>query len=133
VHDNEHQLAAAFLRQLPSPWTAGSVTAQKLAPLLLTVAAAKGWQLDDALAAKLTENPGGVHNYRAVLPGRIEDLPQRQQGAKAAPSLPRWCRKCADGDPAAADDPSMRQITNADGRPIPCPECSIQATQSHAA
>jgi hypothetical protein len=84
--------AAAFLEALPEPWTAGPKTARDLAPLLLEHATAQGWQPDDALIAKLTENPDGIHNYRAVLQTRIEDLPKRPT-AKPAATAPK-CGEC---------------------------------------
>ncbi|MDQ0847710.1 hypothetical protein [Streptomyces sp. V1I6] len=69
--------ADRFLQELPSPWTAGRVTARKLAPLLATTAADQGWELDDALVSQLTRNPEGVKRFPATLRVRIEDLPRR--------------------------------------------------------
>jgi hypothetical protein len=95
-HDNEATLtAAAFLQDLPAPWTAGRRTAQTLAPLLLDIATAQGWPLDHQLAAKLTENAGGINNYPAVLRKRIEDLPKRPT-AEQATTAPK-CGECDEG------------------------------------
>lgn len=75
----DEAVAAAehFLQELPRPWTAGRVTAKKLAPLLAVTAADQGWELDAALVAELTQNPDGVKRFPATLKSRIEDLPRR--------------------------------------------------------
>lgn len=75
----DEAVAAAehFLQELPRPWTAGRVTAKKLAPLLAMVAVDQGWELDDELVAELTKNPEGVKRFPATLKARIEDLPRR--------------------------------------------------------
>jgi hypothetical protein len=75
----DEAVAAAehFLQELPHPWTAGRVTARKIAPLLAVAAADQGWELDDALVAQLTQNPEGVKRFPATLRARIEDLPRR--------------------------------------------------------
>jgi hypothetical protein len=114
---------------LPGPWAAGRKTAQRLAPKLLDAAEAQGWDLDDALAAQLTENPDGVHRYAAVLASRIDDLPlraavartaRRVPSAPAATALPTWC---ADLD--CDKDTRIRAVTDADGFvfSVPCPDC----------
>ncbi|MFI0220170.1 hypothetical protein [Streptomyces lydicus] len=77
---NDEQIAAAmdFLQELPEPWQAGPRTAKKLAPTLATIAAERSWKLDDTLAKKLTENPGGIRSYPKVLAIRIQDLPHKR-------------------------------------------------------
>ncbi|MFI0218812.1 hypothetical protein [Streptomyces lydicus] len=77
---NDEQIAAAmdFLQELPEPWQAGPTTAKKLAPTLATIAAERSWKLDDALAKKLTKNPGGIRSYAKVLAIRIQDLPHKR-------------------------------------------------------
>lgn len=94
VRNDEQQLAAAFLRNLPTPWTAGPASANALAPLLLNAVADTGWQLDADLAAKLTENPDGINNFRAVLRARIGDLPPRVVAATTRPGRPACCPEC---------------------------------------
>jgi hypothetical protein len=125
--------AVEFLRALPSPWGVGRVTAQAMAPLLLQSLTDTGWNLDSALVAKLTENPGGVRSPHAVLPLRIADLPKRSQPAPRRSAIPDWCGQCAGGDPMAKTEPSMRWIDTADGATVPCPECSLQAHRTPAA
>lgn len=120
--------AALFLEKLPAPWTVGPKTARDLAPLLLDCATAQGWQPNGALTAKLTENPGGVTNYAAVLRARIADLPKkataRQHAGPAA--VQPWCGHCGDGRTAARSNIHLR--TTDDGRH--CPECHPNATRS---
>jgi hypothetical protein len=113
--------AIAFLQNLSAPWTVGRVTAKALAPDLLDVIAEQGWQLDDTLAAKLTENPNGINNHRSVLRIRIGDLPKAPaQPAHRGPTLPRWCGNCGDGNPAAEFNAKFRLET---GSKKPCPNC----------
>lgn len=89
--------AHAFLEALPTPWTAGRVTARQLAPLLAEAAQAQGWCFDDALLRQLTRNPNGISNFAAVLKRRIEDLPkkpteQQRTGQPTGPRpMPPWC------------------------------------------
>ncbi|MCX4525268.1 hypothetical protein OG982_06115 [Streptomyces sp. NBC_01551] len=69
---------AGFLLSLPAPWTPDPAAAQGLAPLLTHRARTRGWLLDDALAARLTEAPViPVRSYPAVLSARIRRLPRR--------------------------------------------------------
>ncbi|MDX3229404.1 hypothetical protein [Streptomyces sp. ME19-01-6] len=121
-HDEQQQHAAVeYLRSLPAPWSAGRRTAANLAPLLLAAAADTGWQLDEQLATKLTENAGGITNYAAVLRKRIEDLPRlHQPRASVGPTLPPWCGQC-DGP-----DLSDRWRSTATGE-IKCPDCNPHA------
>ncbi|MFD7233583.1 hypothetical protein [Streptomyces sp. NPDC059881] len=85
--DNQVQAAYDFLQDLPNPWRAGRATARKLAPQLAEAAAEQGWELDDALAKKLTETPEGIKRYPSVLARRIEDLPRR--GRQPTPAQQR--------------------------------------------
>lgn len=124
--------AADFLRNLPSPWTVGKVTAEALASLLLQSLADTGWHLDADLAAKLTEKGNGITSHRAVLPRRIADLPNRPR-TDTPSALPEWCGQCADGDPSAKTDPAMRWTSAPDGSTVPCPQCSLQAHRHPAA
>jgi hypothetical protein len=94
--------AEQFLMNLPAPWTAGRKTARELAQLLLERISEQGWDLDGDLAAELTKNPGGIKNYRSVLPVRIDDLPKKPTAkTRASPSLPPWCGECGGGNSAA--------------------------------
>ncbi|MFC1418558.1 hypothetical protein [Streptacidiphilus cavernicola] len=92
----QQQEAERFLQSLPGPWAAGRATASKLAPLLLERIAQQGWDLNDALAAELTKNPGGISSFRAVLPGRIDDLAKkpttRTRDSPTARPMPPWCQ-----------------------------------------
>lgn len=124
--------AVAFLQELPEPWAVGRVTARGYAPVLLEVLADTGWLLDEQLAAELTKNPNGINSYRSVLRTRIEDLtkaPQRDT-AKAGPSLPLWCGKCGDGNPAAEFNAKWR---TAPGSSKPCLDCHPTTQTADAA
>lgn len=122
--DDDVALAAAFLQDLPAPWTAGRRTAQTLAPLLLDIATEQGWPLDHQLAAKLTENAGGINNYPAVLRKRIEDLPKRPTARQSGEStLPPWCGHCGDRHPLAAKNAELRLVEDEHGNRRPCKTC----------
>lgn len=125
------QAAASFLRDLPTPWAVGKVTADALAPLLLQSLAETGWNLNADLAKKLTEKPDGINNHRAILRIRITDLPKRPH-VSVVRALPDWCGLCAGGDPNAKNDPSLRWVDTPDGT-VPCPKCSLQAHRHTAA
>jgi len=121
--DDEALTAAVdFLVNLPAPWAIGRVTAKAYAQELLPVMAEQGWRLDEQLAEKLTENPGGINRHRSVLRIRINDLPKAPQSAPAKPgsSLPPWCGGCGDGNPAAEFNAKFRL---APGSSKPCPDC----------
>lgn len=121
--DDEALTAAVdFLVNLPAPWGIGRVTAKAYAQELLPVIAEQGWRLDQQLAEKLTENPGGINRHRSVLRIRINDLPKAPQPApaKSGPSLPPWCGQCGDGNPAAEFNAKFRTVT---GTSKPCPDC----------
>lgn len=147
--DKQHAEAVEFLRDLPGQWAAGRQTAERLAPLLLAAVRDGGWQLDAELAAKLTENPGGIRSYRAVLPVRIEELPRRTRpqapastghrpfqcppagvyelgfdGLPLPAARPPWC-----GDPDCSEVDRMRDVELPDGlRGVtPCRECHPEA------
>jgi hypothetical protein len=120
---NQLQQAAAFLQQLPGRWAAGRKTARDLALLLLEATEAQGWQLDDALAAKLTEDLGPVRAYAGALKHRIEDLPRR---ATAVPA-PRVARSFADPTYCGLNGCDHGQIERPDGGYAPCP-CTRKAT-----
>jgi hypothetical protein len=132
----DETLAAAieFLTNLPAPWTVGQVTAKAYAPELIQAAEAQGWRLDDALVAKLTENPQGINRHRSVLRIRINDLPKAPppKAAKSRSRLPPWCGECADGNRAAERTGHLRQIYDDNGNGHPCPKCHPDMT-SHAA
>ncbi|MFC1410363.1 hypothetical protein ACEZCY_13965 [Streptacidiphilus sp. N1-12] len=95
--------AIEFLEQLPQPWTLGRVTAKAYAPNLIARAAERHWELDAALAAELTKDPGGIRSYREVLRSRIEDLAYRQR-----PALPlanqKPCATCGTTERRLADN-----------------------------
>lgn len=95
--------AIEFLEQLPQPWTLGRVTAKAYAPNLITRAAERHWELDTALAAELTKDPGGIRSYREVLRSRIDDLAYRQR-----PALPhsnqKPCAVCGTTERRLADN-----------------------------
>lgn len=119
--DDALTAAAEFLMNLPAPWAVGRVTAKANAPLLLEAVTEQGWQLDEQLAAKLTENPNGVNNYRSVLRIRIGDLPKApEQATPKGSRLPPWCGECGDGNPAAEFNAKFRLET---GSKKPCPDC----------
>lgn len=121
--DQDDALTAVteFLMNLPAPWTVGRVTAKALAPDLLDAITEQGWHLDETLAAKLTENPGGINNHRSVLRIRIGDLPKAPtQPAHRGPSMPPWCGNCGDGNPAAEFNAKFRTEP---GSKKPCPHC----------
>ena len=122
--------AIEFLTNLSAPWTVGPVTAKAHAPELLRMIAKQGWQLDDALAAKLTENPEGINNHRAILRHRINDLPKAPppKAAKPRSRLPPWCRECADGNRAAERNGHIRQVYDEAGNGRPCPKCHPDLT-----
>ncbi|MFH8736845.1 hypothetical protein [Streptomyces sp. NPDC017964] len=98
-----------FLQELPRPWTAGRMTAKKLAPLLALAAAEQGWELDDALTSELTQNPEGVKRFPAALKARIEDLPRRIGRRKVVP-------------PQRPDGRFSDVPTKPDFTPVPMPE-----------
>lgn len=120
--DEALEPAIKFLMDLPAPWSVGRVTAKAYAQELLPIAAEQGWLLDQQLAEKLTENPGGINKHRSVLRIRINDLPKASQPAadKSASSLPRWCGQCGDGNPAAEFNAKFRTEP---GSNKPCHEC----------
>lgn len=135
--NDKHHEAVAFLRALPAPWTAGKATAERLAPLLLEQTADNGWHLDDQLTAKLTENPGGINNYPAVLRRRLEDLPRRDvprpRSAGSSSSLPPWCEKCGDGNKSARSEARYRVFIDDNGFAKKCPACHPDALAARAA
>jgi hypothetical protein len=116
------ELAIGFLQNLPTPWAVGRVTAKAYAPDLLQAITELGWRLDEQLVEKLTENPDGVRRHRSVLRIRINDLPKAPQPAatKSGSSLPSWCGRCGDGNPAAEFNAKFRM---APGSSKPCPDC----------
>lgn len=124
--------AAAFLRNLPEPWSVGRVTAKAMAPQLLEVITEQGWRLDEQLITKLTENPNGINRHSSVLRIRINDLPKapQQTATKTGPSLPRWCGECGDGNPAAEFNPKFRTTP---GTSKPCPDCHPTNQTANAA
>jgi hypothetical protein len=114
---DQQQEAETFLQSLPSPWAAGPVDARKLAPLLLERTKEQGWDLDAALAAELTKNPGGVERFASVLPHRIANLIKRPTAkTRASPRMPDWC-----GDKKCDPDTRTRDTTDADGYDIAVP------------
>lgn len=131
---DETDLAAAteFILNLPEPWSVGRITAKAYAQLLLEVAPAQGWQLDEHLAAKLTERPNGINRHTSVLRTRISDLPKapQQPAAKRGSSLPRWCGICGDGNPAAEFNAKFR---TAPGGSKSCPDCHPDTRTATAA
>ncbi|EPH46857.1 hypothetical protein ABT390_34050 [Streptomyces aurantiacus] len=84
--DEAVDAAEQFLQELPRPWTAGRVTAKKLAPLLAVAAAEQGWDLDQELVVELTQNPEGVKRFPATLKARIDDLPRRVGRRRGVPT-----------------------------------------------
>jgi hypothetical protein len=114
--------AAQFLQNLPAPWAIGRVTAKAMAAQLLEITAEQGWNLDDQLVAKLTENPDGINRHSSVLRIRINDLPKAPPATttKRGSSLPRWCGHCGDGNPAAEFNAKFR---TAPGSHKPCTTC----------
>lgn len=120
--DEAFTAAVDFLLNLPAPWSIGRVTAKAYARELLPVIAEQGWRLDQQLADKLTENPGGINKHRSVLRIRINDLPKASQPEPSRPksSLPRWCGECGDGNPAAEFNAKFRIEA---GSKKPCPAC----------
>ncbi|MEV3846885.1 hypothetical protein AB0J30_08845 [Streptomyces microflavus] len=121
--DDKHVAAAAFLRDLPDPWTAGKISARELAPLLVEVMDDTGWQLDDDLVAQLTRNPGGIRDHLAVLGKRIGDLPKRIAAkATAEKPLPEWCGNC--------EGPSRDERWRGSRR---CPDCHPASAAADAA
>lgn len=115
--------AEQFLQLLPTPWAAGRQTAKRQAPKLLEAATEQGWQLDGALATELTKNPGGIHNYPAVLKTRIADLPLRAAAQTPQPTKATW----ADPTFCGENGCDYGQIEQPDGRFAPCP-CTRKAT-----
>lgn len=134
-HDDQVAAAAAFLEELPDPWTLGPVTAKAMAPDLLNAANRQGWDFDGDLIARLTENPGGnIRSHSSILRIRIRDLPRRPakpQPRRSTP-LPPWCGECGDGNKAAAREGHIRQMFDDQGNARPCPKCHPSQT-SHAA
>jgi hypothetical protein len=123
--------AERFLQLLPAPWNVGRQTARRQAPKLLEAADAQGWDLDQALVAELTKNPGGVKNFTAVLKTRIADLPlqaavaepQSARHASQTPTVddrPTWCE-----DLDCDRETRRRLFTDSEGftRTGPCPDC----------
>ncbi|MGQ5576720.1 hypothetical protein [Streptomyces sp. ECR3.8] len=129
--DQDLAPAIAFLLDLPAPWSVGRVTAKALAPDLLDAITEQGWHLDEALAAKLTENPNGINNHRSVLRIRIGDLPRapQQTTPQRGPSLPAWCGQCGGGNPAAEFNAKFRTT----GSKTPCPTCHPDNHSANAA
>lgn len=103
IQDKPHtDPAAQFLMDLEPPWRLGPIDAAALAPRLALVAAARGWEPDRHLAAALTDNPGAVHSYPAVLRRRIENLPMRH--AAPTPATDRVCMDCGRPHPNLYDN-----------------------------
>ncbi|MET9535574.1 hypothetical protein ABZY02_34330 [Streptomyces sp. NPDC006649] len=76
--------ARAFLLTLTGPWALGPQTAKRLAPLLASVSAERGWAFDERLRQQLMANPGGGQNYEWLLENRrIATLPDRTRKASA--------------------------------------------------
>ncbi|MFD3820154.1 hypothetical protein ACFWRZ_34270 [Streptomyces rubiginosohelvolus] len=70
--------ARTLLLSLTAPWTPDPQTAARLAPVLATVTAGRGWDLGEALRQQLMSNPGGGQNYAWLLEHkRIAQLPVR--------------------------------------------------------
>ncbi|MEU8708681.1 hypothetical protein [Streptomyces sp. NPDC048565] len=70
--------ARAFLLTLSGPWALGPESAARLAPLLASKTAERGWEFDSRLLAQLMSNPNGVNNYELILEThRIGRLPVR--------------------------------------------------------
>lgn len=130
--DTDLAAAAEFILNLPEPWSVGRITAKAYARLLLEVAPAQGWRLDEQLAAKLTESPNGINRHTSVLRSRILDLPKapQQPAAQRGSSLPRWCGHCGGGNPAAEFNAKFR--TAPDGGK-PCPDCHPDTHAADAA
>ncbi|WP_371592603.1 hypothetical protein [Streptomyces virginiae] len=97
--------AAAFLGDLPAPWTPWPAVAQALAPVLRDRAEARGWTLGPALRDLLTAWPDGIRSHEAVLAARIRRLPTRtaRSTRTTAAALP-WttARSTASGNPGAS-------------------------------
>jgi hypothetical protein len=119
------QAVAEFLERLPGRWAQGRASARRLAPLLLEAIDRQGWDLDDTLAAKLTEDRGPVERHSGALKFRIEDLPKKPT-APTDPVAPRLrvihqpCGCCGRQAPAATthnERPYCDQCTT------PCTSC----------
>ncbi|MCX4451553.1 hypothetical protein [Streptomyces sp. NBC_01789] len=77
--------ARAFLLTLTGPWEMGPQAAERLAPLLASVSAERGWAFDERLRQQLMANPGGGQNYEWLLENRrIATLPDRMRKAPAS-------------------------------------------------
>jgi hypothetical protein len=133
-HDDRLAAAAAFLEELPHPWTLGPVSAKAMAADLLQAIDRQGWDLDDELTSRLTEKPGGINRYPPVLRIRIGDLPKRIKPAPRKPStpLPPWCGECADGARAAEREGRLRLVYDDAGHGHPCPKCHPDMTSQAA-
>lgn len=133
-HDEFVAAAAAFLENLPEPWTIGPRTAAAMASDFAEAITRQGWDLDDELTEKLTEKPSGIKSYPPVLRLRIADLPKRikKPAPRSSGPLPPWCGDCADGNRAAEREGHLRQIYDDCGNARPCPKCHPTQT-AHAA
>jgi hypothetical protein len=106
----------------------GELELARLAPLVVPwLSRASQEQLRAALTAGL---PPQIGSPVGLLRRRLlEKLPPARAAEPARPGLPRWCRKCGDGNPAAEFNPKFRRA--ADGSR--CPECHPDAVGARAA
>ncbi|MFE9391183.1 hypothetical protein [Streptomyces sp. NPDC006784] len=132
--DSEWQQQALLIldsldyRNRPPSRTQRTDLAQRLGEALAT-----GWTVE-ALQGYLDLGSTTVHSavgvyFHRLKPSELPEPPTEQPGPAAIPS---WCGQCADGNPAADQDPSLRWVDTDDGT-HPCPRCSLQATQNDAA
>ncbi|WP_331735592.1 hypothetical protein OG379_41235 (plasmid) [Streptomyces sp. NBC_01166] len=96
--------ARAFLLTLSGPWALGPESAVRLAPLLASKTAERGWEFDSRLLAQLMSNPNGVNNYELILethrigrlPVRSSSVGEQRRGQDARQKAIASCATCDD-------------------------------------
>lgn len=119
ANSNDTNRARLFLMALPAPWDLGPADAARLAPKLAATVASLGLDYDDALAAQIAYNPGGINNYAQVIETRR--IPNLKPPASRPSAAPAWCGHCNRGE--HPNSHMQRTVELPDGRDINCPAC----------
>jgi len=126
----DHDRAAAFLANLPAPWTLGLVRAHRLAPELLDALDRTGWTLGPKLRAHLTANTDRVRSFPAVLESRIRDLVA--PSSAPVPAAPALCFGCGTAASLVHGSGRCVRCATAPAGP-PCPDPAARAAELRTA